>query len=201
MQWIGEGAQFALRHREAVGGRTLCLVLAPRSAKRSVARALPWGSSISAFGTRAAASTSDTTPTARGDSHQPHLQLHHPAQLACQNPCRQQPGLQCLRSLRKYLRRAGCHYATGKSSPPRAAHFVAEEQRCVLWRSTSPPIAFCFVSFLVSFPLAPFFGVARKFFDGGICGRRAECGGRAWSTGACEGMLTENAFLVLRGRA
>jgi hypothetical protein len=84
MQWIGEGAQFALRHREAIGGRTLCLVLAPRSAKRSVARALPWGSSISAFGTRAAASTSDTTPTARGDPHQPHLPLHHSAQLACQ---------------------------------------------------------------------------------------------------------------------
>ena len=62
MQWIGEGAQFALRHREAVGGRTLRLVLAPRSAKRSVARALPCGSSIPAFGTRAAASTSDTTP-------------------------------------------------------------------------------------------------------------------------------------------
>ena len=84
MDWTGEGAQFALRHREAVGGRTLRLVLAPRSAKRSVARALSWGCSISAFGTRAAASTSDTAPIVRGDPYQLHLRLHHSAQLARQ---------------------------------------------------------------------------------------------------------------------
>jgi len=200
MQWIGEGAQFALRHREAVGGRTLCLVLAPRSAKRSVARALPWGSSISAFGTRAAASTSDTTPTARGDSHQPHLQLHHPAQLACQTHAGNNPVCNVSAASENTCAQLGTTMPRANRLLP-ALRTSSLRSSAVYFGVYFPPNSFL-LRFLPGFlPSGPVFGVARKFFDGGICARRAECGGRGWSTGACEGMVTENAFLVLRGCA